>query len=501
MENITSTTSDTLLGKLLVTSYALLETAHKLQNPESLPVLATNDSSVEAARKTLRWLRNLQNISQDMESWLQIGSLTEQQTKAQWLQSLISIYAAQVKIAQLSNPDLLNHFTIDHANHASGSVATSIAMHTLDILPEESPSIELLDNELDNILPQWDARQSQSVEQLIDAIESGITHLVNKPLGDRSPVDRLIEISNNIQEAVRQLYSIDTLEDPAREESIELAREILRRLKDLSFSDKNIEDAIDTGRPSEKLAFAQRISEMVGMYKNLLFEAMRSNPNIINDVRVKNANDAASDCSSGIKLLAAKEIPANSSSIQQISADLEEVGGGKNLQNSSLNKLMNKMEGGLEQAAEEVSANKKKDKKTSVEAEKAAQAEKVRRRRRRRQQTAVIGNNVPQNVNNAAPQQEAAPSSSKSETKGVGSLNKLDIAAVRQAGSSLRKSNKQANDMLVSNTKGDKKDNVAVAISNVSSSTKIKPDDKGFSARERDANNPNNPRNNRPRIG
>lgn len=477
---------ENILTKLLATSHALLDVAHRLQLPESLPVPATTDNNVEAARKTLRWLRNLQNLPQDMENWLQIGSLSEQQLKAQWLEKLVTIYAGQVKIAQLSNPDLLNHFTIDHANHAAGSVAVSISLHTLESLPDNSPSVAILDGELDNILPEWERRQSQSVEQLIDAIESGLTHLTNKPLGDRSPIDRLIEVSNNLQAAVRQLYSIDTLEDPAREESIELAREILRKLRDMSFSDKNIEDAIDTGRPNEKLAFAQRISEMVSMYKNLLFEAMRINPDIVNDPRVRNATDAASDCSHGIKLLAAKEIPSEVNALQDISADLEKVGDGKTFQSASLNKIMHRMEGGVEHAADEVAAHRKNDHKATLEAEAAAQADKIRRRRRRRQQHgAGGGQSAARGVNNMANLlHKAVIDEVKADAKGVSSLNKLDIDAVRKAGSSLRKSNKQANALLSSNALVD--------------SNKIVPDDKGFSSRERD---PNNPRNNRPRIG
>ena len=254
---------DDVISKLHNSSNSLLDIAYGLQSPETLPVLATADSSIEVARKTLRFLRNLHDIAQDMEDWMYIGELPQQQTKADYLHNLISIYAAQVKIAQLSNPDLLTHFTIDHANHAAGSIALSIAMHTLENLPDGDPLITPLEKKLDGVLPEWENRQSQSVEKLIDAIESGLTHLANKPIGDRSPVDRLLEVSANLQEAVRQLYSIDEMEEEAREESVELAREILRKLKNLSFSDKPIEESIDTGRPNEKLALSQRISEMV----------------------------------------------------------------------------------------------------------------------------------------------------------------------------------------------------------------------------------------------
>ncbi|MEQ1789191.1 MAG: hypothetical protein ABL857_01980 [Rickettsiales bacterium] len=499
MEYRTDTFTGTSLDKLVTTSYALLDITRKLQSPESLPVIPTIDNTVEVARKTLRWLRNLQNLSQNMENWLKIGNLPEQQIKTQWLEKLIIIYAGQVKIAQLSNPDLLNHFTIDHANHAAGSIAVSIALHTLESLPDNSSHIIPLDDNLEDIPEQWDNRQGHAVEHLIDAIESGLTHLVNKPLGDRSPIDRLIEVSKNIQAAVMQLYSIDTLEDPARVESIELAREILRRLRNMTFSDKDIKDAIDTGRPNEKLAFAQRIAEMVGMYTNLLSEAMRTNPDIMDDERVQNANEAAVSCSQGIKLLAAKEIPNEANSLKNISVDLEKIGGGKEFESGSLNKLMSKMEGGLEQAAEEVISNKKQFQKTAVEIEAAAQAERVLRRRRRRHhhQAAIAGHNAAQ-MANLSIQHETVMASVKGDKNTVGVLNKGDIDAVLQAGSSLRKNNKQANDMLSSNPIVEKTKNIFGKASAVSVGSKISQDNKGFSGRERDQLN--NPRN-RPRIG
>jgi hypothetical protein len=496
-----------LHSKLIATSYALLDTAHLLQFPEALPVPATEHNPVEKSRKTLRWLRNLQGIWQDMEHWMYIGDLPEQQTKAQYLQNLIMLYAGQVKMAQLTDPELLTHFTIDHANCAAGSIALSIALHTLESLPEGSSFISELDSRLDNIPPEWDNRQVQSVDKLIDAIESGLTHLLNKPLGDRSPIDRLVELSNNLQEAVRQLYTIDTLQDPAREESVELAREILRKLKNMSFSDKPIEESIDTGRPDEKLAFAKRISEMVEMYRNMLHEATLTNPEIINDIRVRAATDAANNCAHSVQIMAAKEITQNSTTLHQISADLGEHGG-KKFHSASLNKLMSRMEGGVEQAADEISSSKDQKQKASFEAESAMQADRVRRRRRQRHSNNIVSNPNAAKRSNMINQHHLVVSTLKDEDRPPG-LNNVDIAAIRQAGNSLRKSNKQANDMVVARNKNVTKNMYGIPMEpatpkTVAPASPVSPDDKGFAARERDPlnpNHPNNPRNNRPRIG
>jgi len=496
-----------LHSKLIATSYTLMDIAHLLPFPETLPVPPTENNPVEKSRKTLRWLRNLQGIWQDMEHWMYIGDLPEQQTKAQYLQNLIMLYAGQVKMAQLTEPALLDHFTIDHANCAAGSIALSIALHTLESLPDESRFISELDSRLDNIPKEWDSRQEHSVEKLIDAIESGLTHLLNKPLGDRSPIDRLVELSNNLQEAVRQLYTIDTLQDPVREESVELAREILRKLKNMSFSDKPIEESIDPGKPDEKLAFAKRISEMVEMYRNMLHEATLSNPDIMNDIRVRAATDAANNCAHSVQIMAAKEITHNSTTLHQISADLGEHGG-KKFQSASLNKLMSKMEGGVEQAADEISSSKDQKQKASFEAESAMQADRVRRRRRQRHSNNIVSNPNAAKRSNMINQHHLVVSTLKDEERPPG-LNNVDIAAIRQAGNSLRKSNKQANDMVVARNKNVTKNMYGIPIESVTPKTvitaaPISPDDKGFAARERDPlnpNHPNNPRNNRPRIG
>jgi hypothetical protein len=493
---------ESIISKLLDISYSLLDTAHKLQSPEAIPV-PSKENIIEEARKTLRWLRNLQHTSYDMEEWMQLDGISEQQNKAELLQNLISIYAGQVKMAQLTNPETLNHFTIESANHAAGSLALSIALHTLETLPDEHPEIERLDGSLDDILPEWDHRQAQSVEQLIDAVESGLTHLTNKPLGDRSPVDRLLEISSKIQETVLKLHSIDSLEEPAREESVELAREILRKLKNITFGDQAIEESIGPGRPNEKLAFAQKISEMVDMYKNLLHEASITNPDIISDPRVKSANDAVGDCSEGIKLLAAKELPSSRAASQNISADLKGLqGGGKDLSGRTIHRLMDKMEDGLEQAADEVSSHERKAAQAQIELAAHAHNEKMRRRRRRHRNSGGHGHSSSSHgsdkVQNNIRVAQAHIRSQQVKHK-VNKLNQMDMAAIKQAGNSLRKNNQQANDMMNAGKKSGKTANVMGTLSSVPLNSPLSPDDQSFASRERDPLNPNNPRN-RPRV-
>ena len=216
--------------KFIAISNELLVTARGVLAPERL-LPPTKEDTVEIGRKTLRLLRNLQNVQMDMENWLRLDDSAVQLAKLELLQTLIDVYAGLVKLAHLHKPELLNHFTVENANFASGSIALSIALHTLEILPDDHAEIVALDACLEKIPEEWDVRQAQSVEHLLDDLEGGLSHLAGKPMGDKSPIDKLLEISEKIQQTARELYSIDSLEEPARAESIELAREILRRLK------------------------------------------------------------------------------------------------------------------------------------------------------------------------------------------------------------------------------------------------------------------------------
>ncbi len=521
MENISA--------RFLSLSNALLDVAHSLVVSENLSP-PTQENSFENARKNLRLLRNLRELNLDMEEWLRLDNLPEQLAKASALSDLILFYAGQVKLASLNNPERLNHYTIDGANFSVGSLALSVALHTLEILPDAHPALDALDARLENIPEAWDYRQAQSVERLLDDLESGITHLLNQPIGDRSAIDALLEISEKIQQTARELYSIETLEEPAREESIELAREILRRLKNMVFSDRPIEDAVDTGRPNEKLAFARKIAEMVDMYKNLLAQAAISSPAIMNDPRVIRANGAVGDCADGVVQMVLKELPKNmANSLEKKQSFVMQE---KNVKRDQSEKrttanIMKSMEGGVESAAGEI--NKKNETTQRAEQEQARNrieaARMVRRRLRREKMNADMAINkavrqsstpVPERkqqgvVPVSTQKTQATSKETTQQNTGIAgiNLNKDALAAVRQAGSALRSSNREASNLLADNAKlaamaaqtggggGDKRSKPSVSSgSNVAENDKISPDDKSFSQREKEKNDPRN----KPRI-
>lgn len=518
--------------KFLVLTDSLLDIAQKLPNPEQLAAPKGADV-IENARKSLRLLRTLQGMNMDMENWLCLGEPAGQQAKSELLFALIEIYAGMCKIAQLANPETLSHFTIENANIACGSIALSVALHMLDILPAEHPRFVALDESLNALPMEWDVCQERSVDHLLDDLEGGLSHLANKPMGDRSPVDQLIEISEQIRQTARELYSIDTLEEPAREESIELAREILRRLKNMLFSDKPIEDAIDKGKPNDKLAFARKISEMADMYKNLLLEASKKNPDIMNDPRVQKANRAVGDSADGVALMAIKEMPTTGMVVSghNLPKFLKREEDENSKQRSGASIVKN-MEEGVECAANEIKTQKEKasskdqDKLKDQERARASQAQaraeaarEVRRRLRRERSARQMEEEARRRQAQPAPavrvQASAQTQQRNSENRprtntpqaaaGLAGLNMDAINAIRQAGATLRSSNRQATSIATANaamadaSKGaEKKNPPKVVASDVSASDKIAPDDKNFAQREQDQKNKN--RGNRPSI-
>ena len=498
-------------------SNSLLVLSHQLQTPELLPV-ATKNAPLEDARKALRWLRNLQNIQYYMENWLRLGGLPEQQAKAEYFSELIEIYVGLVKIAQLTNPETLNHWTIEGANFSVGSIALSIALHTLDTLPDNHPEFEIFDKSLDDILPEWDIRQGQSIERLLDDLESGISYLAGKPMGDRTPLEQLLEISEKIGQVAQELYSIENLQEPAREESIELAREILRRLKNMTFTDMNLEDVVDTGRPNEKVAFAKKIAEMVEIYKNMLGEAVRIDPKIMNDPRVKKASIAVDDCEAGIKRMAMKIMQENGAMAGQSIPQIKKHNSDKTDSNKNAKSIMQNMEGGIEQAAKQIEQKKtakvesKPEPKKDNQAQNVAQAQEElaaqARRRRRRAEALKTAQNTPplpppqpvRRQTNVLQSSTVEKPKNTPQATGLAGLNIKDLTAVMQAGNALKNSNKQASNLVAAN-KAMAQNSAATTdkkpVANVVETDKISPDDRNFANREQDQKN--NPRN-KPRV-
>jgi hypothetical protein len=377
-------------NRMVTTSESMTRTAHGLQSVHTLtpPI---RETSVEEARTILRWLKNLQFTDRDMEEWMDHGTPAEQAVKAEALSRLVDIYSGELFKATRTRPEIFYAREVDDASEAAGGLAAGLALHTLNALPSSHSGIVTLDAAIDAMPPVWEHRSTQSVRRLLDTLETGLQHATRTDIIDQSPADRLLEMSARIRERAAELRSVHEMNRPAREESIELAREILRKMKKMQFSDRTLEEWVDTGTAGEKAAFAQKIDEMVETYHSLMTEAAVHNPNILLDARVKEASDAVGSFAHAVSLMAAKEIPNSLAAAQQISADITQMPEEwKSLHGKTVDLLVQSMEGGLEQAVHDMqmqqAEQQKQDEEIAQDTMEAAMAQSghLRRKRRRR---------------------------------------------------------------------------------------------------------------------
>ncbi len=445
--------------------------------------------SPDEERKILRWLGNLPSATMPLEDWLEAAPPPEALARATSLSQLIQLFIRKLKRARKKNPKILHEdAAIEDAAHAAAAMTQAVAEHALFALPDNHPRIKSLEASIAGLPPQAEMRQSQSVKRLVETLETGFERVSGKNISGKSPPEKLAEMSRRIEVTARKLRSIDSLEPPAREESVELAREILRRLKNLGFSDKPVKEMIDAGRPEDKAALAQKIEEMADMYKNLVQEAAQINPNILQDKRIKDASDAVSTFSHAVQLMAAKEMPTSAAATQQISA-----AEGKQLDDlhQRMAERLESIERGLNAAKEllDQQQEQQQDDLAQEAAEAAAQhadhAHRRKKKRKKRGGGSATGAGKKQAKHIATSDAKVAKESAMVHL--VHGLNAEALAAVKQLGGSLLGISNQAKE-------------IGASLANVSSTDKIAPDDKTVSQRVIETELQKGPRNQGPGV-
>lgn len=214
--------------------------------------------SPDEARKILRWLKNLSSTDQNLEDWLAGVA------NAESLKKLVRMYRHRLCAARKKHATLLREDSVQDAIHASATLTLAVLEYAQKILPQHQEKLESL---IAKLPPKAELRMSQSTRRVLETLELGLDRASGKTVSELPVAERLAQTSQRIHATTHRLQSVEDMAEPAREESIELAREILRRLRNMSFSDKTMIDIIDTGRPEEKATLAQKIEEMLDIYK------------------------------------------------------------------------------------------------------------------------------------------------------------------------------------------------------------------------------------------
>jgi hypothetical protein len=485
--------------RMAMTGEIMLKQLHELRTVDAMEA-PSREASVEEARTILRRLRNMELTDESIEAWLDHGTPDQQVGKTEDLARLVDIYTALAQQRKKQTyPARYEDAWVDDGADAAAAAAIAVAEHGMSLsIPTDGKLLGSIDSLIEGLPPQGEQRLTQSFEQLLDTMETGIERASGKKVGDVSPADTLLNVSNRLASSAYKVRAIELLEPPARSESVELAREILRKLKNLSFSRQSVGEMVNSGRPEDKAALAKKIHEAVDIYENLLEEAAQINPNILSDPRIKEANDAVGSFSHAIKLMAAKEIPNSVATAQQISADVTRMPEEwKKLHDRTVDRLITSMEGGLEKAVGDIESQQHEQQQQQDEelaqqvADQSIHNISSRKRRRKRS-----GSRQPAALTKSAKRRNAG------DLNGDGVLDKFqgldlggqqinlsdkDLAAIRSLGGNLRSIGDQAAELAPPST---------------AASDKIVPDDKGFAEQKtlRDEQQRNGNRNNRPRT-
>lgn len=424
-----------------------------LNNAISLNALDSLDKpareqSIEEARTILRWLKNLQFSDMEVAEWMDQGTPAERVAKAESIARLTEIYSLQLADAHRRNPEITQSLSVEDANGAAGALAIGLAEYGLRGLPEDHPAAQHLLERARYVPENWQLFERTSVSILLDTLDEGLEYTSHRSLDPEVAAGRLLDIGNQMENTARRMRSLDTLKPPTREESVELAREILRRLRNMKFSDVTAEEAVTVGRPEEQSAFARNLVGLVDIYSSLLEQAAENNPEIILDPKIKEANDAVGTFSHAIKLMAAKEMPGSMAAAQQISADITQMPDEwKQLHEHTVDRLLANMEGGLSHAVEEVELQMQEARDQDEElAQQVVESSLVthhhhRKRRRKKRLSSAVGGLT-----------KAAKRRSAMDLNGDGVADRLqglnirgdDMIAIKKLGDSLRDISKEA---------------------------------------------------------
>jgi hypothetical protein len=332
----------------------IVKKANQLRSIETLEE-APREESVEEARKILRFLRNMEFTDRNMEEFLDMGNAQVVVAKKQAFSRLVDIFDAHLKHAQHKNPNVArNNPAVENAINTSSTLALELAEHTRRILREDDAREERLNRLIDSLPPQAELRINQSVDQLLQTMELGIERTSDRTV-ESATHERLSAASDRIQEAASALHHPDNMPPPSREESLELARDMLQQMQKAPFLDQTLDEFVQSGRPEEKAAFAQQMGEFAELFRNLVSEAANNNSDIIRDNDLKQASDSLQGFAAAVKLMAAKEIPNSLASTQNISSANE--GNMEHWQqhhDKTVDRILKTAEGALEKTLEDI---------------------------------------------------------------------------------------------------------------------------------------------------
>lgn len=353
-QDIVIDASASQLDEMVQITEGIVETVGKLRSLDTLAE-PTREESVEEARNILRWLRNMEFTDRDLEEYLDQGTPIAINAKKKSLHKLVRIFAVQHQLARLRDADAVRDSAVESARDAVDTIALAVAEHTSSFLPDGHPHLARLDRLIDDMPERALMRQTQSVERLLDTVQLGLEHVTGQEVSDLSVASRLQLISERMYSTATELNQPGPMRAPNREESIELARDLISKLRNHPFSGRTIDDIVQNATAEQKAAFAQQVQELAEMFRNLIAEASLHNTNVLDDPTIKDSNTTFGQFAYALSLMAAKEIPSSAAATQQISADVTQMPEHwGEMHDRTIDRLIETADGGLEKVLDDI---------------------------------------------------------------------------------------------------------------------------------------------------
>ncbi len=318
------------------------------------------------------------------------------------------------------------------------------------------------------------------------------------------------------------------------QETIALGHIILDWLKNIRFTDKSMQEIIETGEPEEKEQLRGAASKAVDYFRNYMQRALALQPELAEKEETQKAMQAADAVEHSIKLLAALEKPISTSQSMQISSDISQPEHWNELKDQKLGALMESLKAGMEDAIDALQQDQERQQQEAAEQTIEASFDNNRPRRGRRRRSSRQGGATQVTASQAARKlsaddmakgegiaRHARPASSPSRTAAAtvnaqatqtvnpaAAIN-VDMAVIREIGRTLARNGREASAVTPADAKkpADKSVDPITGLKSLNADEVPKPDDAALSAqdqlkRERDQNRANRRnQNNQPRQG
>lgn len=151
--------------------------------------------------------------------------------------------------------------------------------------------------------------------------------------------------------AAQNKAAVDEVRQHQRVEAVRHGHIILDWLRNIQFSEKSLQDFVDTGNPTQTAPEREVMNMLIDAYYETVSTALLSQPDLMNNPRIQAANETLEVLEHSIELMAKLEKPKSIADTMQISNDESQQPEqwGK-LAKQTVQRLMDTLKGGLEEA-------------------------------------------------------------------------------------------------------------------------------------------------------